>query len=430
MRSRRSIVGAVGASLTLAVTLAVPISATAATTSGLTVSGVPLASSVLTSGRFTVAVAAPNVSGVKFKLDGTYLGEDKTAPFTWPVVTGIGSHKLNARWDGGDTTSTFTVSGGSSTPPPVATPTASPVAPAQGTTPTATTTVPVSTSAQLKTALAAARPGQVIALASGTYTGKFESAASGTAAAPITLTGPRTAVLTTGSVDSGYALHLTGSQWRVTGIAVRTAAKGIVLDGSRFTRISRVEVGNIGAEAVHFRKGSSDGVIENSLIHHTGITSPQYGEGVYIGSAVSNWSSIMGSSTTPDRSDRVIVRGNDIRNTPAEGVDVKEGSTGGSITGNSFTASGTSGRNSADSWIDVKGNDYVVSGNQGTGTLLDAMQVHTVVAGWGARNRFSGNTVIGAVPGYEVWVQGTSIGNRVACDTSAAAKGLSNIPCS
>jgi hypothetical protein len=417
-RSRRSIAGAVSASLTVAIALAVPLPATAATSGGLTVSGAPLASSLLTSGSFTVEVAAPSVSGVKFKLDGTYLGEDKTPPYTWPVVAGIGSHRLDARWDGGDTTSAFTVSA------------APPVAPVDVSTPATTTIVSVSTSAQLKTALAAARPGQVITLASGTYTGPFESAASGTAAAPITLTGPRTAVLTTGKIDSGYALHLTGSHWRVTEIAVTTAAKGIVLDGSRFTTISHVDVGDVGAEAIHFRTGSSDSVIENSTLHDTGVTSPQYGEGVYIGSAVSNWSSIMGSATTPDRSDRVVVRDNVIRNTAAEGVDVKEGTTGGSITGNSFTNSGVSGQNSADSWIDVKGNDYVVSGNQGRGTLLDAMQVHAVVAGWGARNRFSGNTVLGAVPGFEVWVQGAAVGNTVACDSSAASQGLSNIPCS
>jgi hypothetical protein len=426
--TREVILAAAGAVLALGISAGIPVSAAAATPVDLTVGGGLLASSIQAGGTFTVSLATPSTTGVKFKIDGTYLGEDKTVPYSWPVSADEGTHTIEARWEGGETRSSFSVSSGA----PVAAPAPAP-APAPTTTPAPTTgasVVSVSTSAQLKAALSSAQPGQTIALASGTYTGKFVAGSSGTSDKPITLTGPRTAVLTTGSITSGYALHLTGSHWKVTGLTVKTAAKGIVLDGSRFTTISHVDVGDIGAEAVHFRTGSSDGVIENSIIHDTGLDDPKFGEGVYIGSAKSNWPSIMGSTTTPDRSDRVTVRGNDIRNTTAEGVDVKEGTTGGSITGNTFTASGVSGSNSADSWIDVKGNGYRVTGNTGTTTLLDAIQVHTVLAGWGNSNTFSGNTVIGGVPGYAVWVQSSAIGNTVACETSLATKGLTNIRCS
>jgi hypothetical protein len=185
----------------------------------------------------------------------------------------------------------------------------------------------------------------------------------------------------------------------------------------------------IGAEAVHFRHSSSDGMIQDSVIHDTGKVQPAYGEGVYIGSANSNWSSIMGSSSTPDVSNHVTVLNNHISNTTAEGVDVKEGTTGGSIVGNVFTNAGFSGQNSADSWVDVKGNGYDVSGNSGTTTKLDAIQVHSVLTGWGRSNVFSANSVLGGVPGYEVWIQSISLANVVVCKTSGAAKGLSNVPC-
>lgn len=284
--------------------------------------------------------------------------------------------------------------------------------------------VAVSTSAQLKSALASATAGQTIALAPGTYTGKFEAAASGTPGKPITLTGASAAVLTTGKIGSGYALHITGDYWAVRGLSVATAAKGIVLDGSAHSTISGVDVGNIGQEGVHFRAGSSDGLLENSSVHDTGRVDAKYGEGVYIGSAKSNW-----TSSTPDRSDRVTVRGNRISATPGEGVDVKEGTTGGSITGNVFANAGYSGANSADSWIDLKGNGYTVSGNSGAGTLLDAVQVHEVFGGWGRDNRVSGTTVGGGVPGVEVWVQSSGLGTSVACKSSGAAGGLSNLPC-
>ena len=63
-----------------------------------------------------------------------------------------------------------------------------------------------------------------------------------------------------------------------------------MLDGSVGTVIDGVEVFDIGDEGVHFRSCSSDGVLRNSFIHDTGRNSPQYGEGVYVGSANSNWS--------------------------------------------------------------------------------------------------------------------------------------------
>ena len=53
----------------------------------------------------------------------------------------------------------------------------------------------VATADQLTAALAAAKPGDLIRLAAGDYAGHFTLATAGTAGAPITLCGPRTAVL-------------------------------------------------------------------------------------------------------------------------------------------------------------------------------------------------------------------------------------------
>lgn len=306
-----------------------------------------------------------------------------------------------------------------SPPPPAAAPTASAAAAA----------VTVSTSAELAAALEAAQPGQTIQLKDGGYTGKFVAAASGTAAAPITLTGSRAAVLSAGSLTSGYGLHITGSFWHISGLSVANSAKGIVLDGSAHTVLTRIDVGGIGSEAVHFRANSTDCIIEDSEIHDTGLAKPGFGEGIYVGSAKSNWKSVMGSATTPDRSDRVLIRGNRISRTSAEGIDIKEGTTGGTVSGNTFAGAGVSGANSADSWVDVKGNGYTVSGNSGSTTKLDALQVHNVLDGWGRDNVFAGNTVLGGVPGHEVWIQSAGEGNSVRCRPSAAGLGLTNIPC-
>ena len=145
---------------------------------------------------------------------------------------------------------------------------------------------------EIRAALAAARPGDVIQVADGEYTFKPRLVAVGVGHgdAPITLRGSRRAVLRTKNASGDYGLHITGDHWRIEGLTVAHATKGIVLDGSVGTVIDGVEVYDIGDEAVHFRACSSDGVLRNSYIHDTGRNSAQYGEGVYVGSANSNWS--------------------------------------------------------------------------------------------------------------------------------------------
>ena len=407
-----------------------PGTATAGTPT-LTVEGAPLAGSVMPGGTFTVTAGAPAGVTVKFKMDGTYLGQDSSEPYTWPISTFAGSHRIEARWDLAGRRQTvaaeFQVATQAAPPPSESTPTPTPepTPPASG-----AGTVAVSSAAALKTALGAASPGQTIRLEDGLYVGWFVASASGTAAEPITLTGSRAAILSSGSTGSGYGLHVKGSHWRISGLTVANSAKGIVLDGSTHTVISNVDVGSIGDEAVHFRRNSSDSILRDSDIHDTGLVQPGYGEGVYIGSANGNWASVMGSSATPDRSDRIQVLHNRISRTAAEGIDIKEGTSAGLIQGNIFYDAGSSGSNSADSWMDIKGNGYLVDGNAGSITRRDAFQVHNVLEGWGMRNRFSGNTVLGGVPGYEAWVQSSSLGNVIACKESKAGLGLSNVPCS
>ena len=453
-------VGAIVASLGFAA----PASASAsASASGLiTVARAQLDGSVQASDQFTVTVAAPvGTTAVKFDLDGVYIGQSDASPFQWIITTTPGAHKLDAHWNGpaADRLSVhFTVAGSAGTAS-APTPTAAPAAPSvtpntsatQSTestgsshtfttapapfssgssgTPVAPLVVTVSTAAQLKGALAASVPGETISLANGTYAGGFTAAAAGTAAAPITLLGSRSAILTTDSLTSGYGLHVTGDYWVINGISVTDSGKGIVLDHSQHTVISGVAVSDIGDEGVHFRDDSSYSSIVGSSVSDTGQHDAGFGEGIYIGSAVSNWATIMGSATTPDQSDDVLVRDNSISNTTAEGVDVKEGTTDGELVGNVFENAGYSGANSGDSWVDVKGNGYLVSGNSGDGTLTDAFQVHEAVAGWGNDNTFSSNTVQGGVSGYLVNVASGVTGTVVYCESTGAGRGLSNISC-
>ncbi|MFI9007784.1 cellulose binding domain-containing protein [Actinosynnema sp. NPDC053489] len=255
--------------------------------------------------------------------------------------------------------------------------------------------VDVSTAGQLRAALDAAVPGQTIRMAPGVYRGSFVITRPGSASAPVTLTGPADAVLVndgpsgsgpgcpvpTAGWDSGYGLWLYGAPyWNLAGFAVRESKKGIVVDDSHHVVIDRVRVDHVDEEGVHFRRSSADGVLRDSVITDTGLAQPGYGEGVYLGSASSNWA-CHGNSGGVDRSDRVQVLGNRVGpGVAAEHVDVKEGTVGGVIRGNAFDGTGISGENSADSWVDVKGVGYLIEGNTGTfaapGVFANGYETH------------------------------------------------------
>jgi len=285
----------------------------------------------------------------------------------------------------------------------------------------------VSTAEQLTAALAAAKPGGLIRLAAGRYAGHFTLATAGTADAPVTVCGPRTAVLDGGG-DDGYTLHLDHADYaRVAGFAVRGGQKGVVVDASSHIVVDGIAVSEVGEEAVHLRRGSSDNVIRRTVIRSTGLRTEKFGEGIYVGSAKSNWCTY--SDCQPDRSDRNVVEDNDIAETTAESVDIKEGTTGGTVRGNTFSGAGMS---AADAWVNVKGNEWQIVGNVGADAPEDGFQTHRILDGWGARNTFVDNRATVNGPGYGINITKDEDDNHVACSNTAvaAAKGLSNIVCS
>ena len=289
-------------------------------------------------------------------------------------------------------------------------------------------TVRVTTAEALSTALDAARPGTVIDLAPGTYSGRFVATRSGTTKKPIYLCGPRGAVLDAGAIKGGYGLHLDGaSWWRVKGFTVQNAQKGVVLDGVTGVGLQGLRIDQIGDEAVHLRRNSSKNVVRGLTVDRTGLRKPKFGEGVYIGTAESNWCEI--SKCEQDHSNGNFVLNNVFTATSAEAVDIKEGTSGGVVAGNRFDGAGITG---ADSWVDVKGNGWLIADNVGTRAPEDGYQVHEIVDGFGYRNLFVHNTSAVNAGGHAIKVTKTHSGNVVRCDNTAtgAAQGLSTIPCS
>ncbi|MGW3076648.1 right-handed parallel beta-helix repeat-containing protein [Kitasatospora sp. NPDC001132] len=264
---------------------------------------------------------------------------------------------------------------GSAAPTAVAAGSAAPTAVAEA------AVVKVGTTKQLQSALAAAAPGQTIQLADGTYSGNFKATTPGTAAARITLTGSAKAVLT--APGGGYGLHLDGaSYWTVQGLTVTGGQKGIMADSANHVVLDGVTVHHTTMEGVHFRNSSAYGTLRDSRVHDTGLSGDGMGEGVYVGTA----------NTLTDRSDHVQITGNTFGpNIGGENVDLKEGTTGGLVSGNTFDGDGLTGSHSDDSWVDVKGNGYVIENNTGRRTTNDGYQTHSLQPGWGCGTVFRGN---------------------------------------
>lgn len=290
------------------------------------------------------------------------------------------------------------------------------------------TVTPLS-SAELRTALRKARPGDVIAVEPGVYAGHFTIRAKGTPERPIHLCGPREAVLDGRALNQGYVLHLDGAaNWRLSGFTVRNGLKGVMVDGGRSNVLQGLAVEETGDEAVHLRRASVGNVVRGLEIRRTGRVHPRFGEGLYVGTAKSNWCDI--SACGPDRSDRNQLLSNKITLTTAESIDVKEGTSRGVIAGNTFDGRALTG--DADSWVDVKGNNWTITENRGEFSPRDGFQTHQILKGWGDHNVFTNNRarMTGGAGGFGFFLD-KPLSNEVACDNeqTAASKGLSNRPC-
>lgn len=287
-------------------------------------------------------------------------------------------------------------------------------------------TTSVANAAELQAALTDPKPGAVISLAAGVYAGNFTATGNGTPEQPVTVCGTRDSVLDGGQIDDGYVFHLNrASHWVLQGFAVRNGQKGLMVDETTHSVVRGLAVSNTGDEAIHLRKFSSDNKVLGNSIRDTGLRKTKFGEGIYIGTAESNWCDI--SSCEADKSDRNEVTGNDISATSAECVDIKEGTTGGVVRDNHFDGSAIVG---ADSWVDVKGNGWSIENNTGRHSPLDGFQTHEILDGWGTGNVFRNNTAEVNGPGYGYALSPVR-DNVVECSNRAsqAGKGISNEPC-
>lgn len=303
-----------------------------------------------------------------------------------------------------------------------------PAAAASGPTRCPAATVTVSEGDGLQAALTSAKPGDVIVMVDGVYGGEFTTTSSGTSGKPIFLCGSSNAILEGDGHSGGYVMHLDGAKyWRLVGFTVRNGQKGVMADGTVGSIIQGLTIHSIGDEALHLRRNSTDNTVVANTIYDTGNRRDKFGEGIYVGSAKSNWCSI--TDCEPDRSDRNVIQGNVIYGVTAEGLDIKEGTTGGIVKGNTFDGGSMTG-GGGDSWVDVKGNSWIIENNTGTNSSMDGFQVHEILNGWGEGNVFRGNTAKVNGPGFGFSLTPEQ-DNVVACSNTVtgAKEGYSNVSC-
>ena len=286
----------------------------------------------------------------------------------------------------------------------------------------------VANNLSLDWAMLHARPGDLILLAPGKYYSVNQKKyrhiwfdhVRGTRANPITLCGPRDAILHSGSPKGDPVLRIIASAFiTVAGITIQDGIKGVVIEkASHSIILENIIVRNIGMEGVHFMDRVYFNQIRKSVILFTGRLDPGKGEGVYIGSD---------DKFGVDRCYRNHVINNRIGpGVTAEMIDLKQNSVGSVVSGNILDGRDLCGCNFATSLINVKGNENEILNNIGKNAKEHMFKVSTTQRGQGKYNLFQGNKCLsGLRSGFTcVHVPMTSaLPNRVSCGQRT------NIPC-
>ncbi|MBB3327856.1 fibronectin type III domain-containing protein [Microlunatus antarcticus] len=292
-----------------------------------------------------------------------------------------------------------------------------------------TATVTVSTRAQLLTAIKAGTSGTVIRLNPGSYGSGYLINTKATAANPMWICGPDTAVFDNNDFTKGYGFQVNGANNVVlAGMTVRNVQKGVSVQYAKNVTIADMRVERIGDEAIHLKNMTTDSTVIGNSVDTTGLNAKNYGEGVYIGTAQGNWCKY--NNCQPDNSDRNVVAYNVIKNNTAESIEAKAGTNDGTMWKNTMDGS-TITADDADSLIQIMGSGWVVAGSKGSNSPEDAIQIwNTDDGSYGFDNVVYDNAVaVGPPPGYVVHLPYVNDGNVAGCDNSRGAKGLSNVPC-
>ncbi len=172
-------------------------------------------------------------------------------------------------------------------------------------------------------ALALAEPGDTLLFAAGRY---GPLVIEGREDLEIRGLGEGDATFSSGSYEVDAGIHVRDSSMIViVGLAVRESLWGVQVERSSDVAIDRLDISDLGQEAIHVWDNSTRVSITRNTISDTGnrpgdngrFPYSTFGEGIYLGSG-----SVLGDGTNDETSD-VLVEANLIERTSAEAIDIK-----------------------------------------------------------------------------------------------------------
>lgn len=210
----------------------------------------------------------------------------------------------------------------------------------------------------IQKALQVAQAGETVTLAPGTYDQDFLSVRSGRADAPITLTGPVTAILKGGG--AGRIIEINHDYFTLSGFTVDGFSgvegqpgayrdKLIYLLGGKFrkgvtgVRVLGMTLKNAGGECIRLRYFAQKNEIAQNTISGCGrydfvfSGGGKNGEGIYIGTAPEQLGDGKNPTAESDESNNNWVHHNIIDTEGNECIDIKEGASGNLVENNSCT---------------------------------------------------------------------------------------------
>lgn len=248
----------------------------------------------------------------------------------------------------------------------------------------------------------------------------------GTFEDPITLCGPKTAVFDGSNGDGGLAAAalrvVRSSNVKVVGFTLQNALKGLDIQQTNSSTFSNVSTRYTLQEGIRVRYNSTLNHVFGCNITFTGRLWAGIGEGIYVGTSTRN---SIAAGRPEDRSNF-----NNITHTtfgegiPAENIDLKEYTSGGLIANNTFNGTGIAGLNGAIAWVAVKGTNYTIANNTGSGTLPggQGIRVLQVLLAENEHNSVMDNTCTDFEKGsYCVFIDSRAKNTIVDCDNKRFA---------
>jgi hypothetical protein len=175
--------------------------------------------------------------------------------------------------------------------------------------------------------------GDTLYVKAGTYTERvYINRPAGTASQHTTIQaypGHKVVIKSTGFSGSGRVKIENTSYITFNGFEITNFNQGLFVENSHDILVQHCYVHDVGQEAIHVKRGSSNITIQNCIIHDT----RRYkfnGEGIYIGTSSSDQT----SSGVNDNTNNILLKNNTIFNTNDECIELKEGTYGVTIDGN------------------------------------------------------------------------------------------------